>query len=983
MQAKLYEFLQKKSPSLLLCEDDKEADLLSQVSEFLGFKSFVLPDFRAYENDDLRPFLKELLEICKILYEYHKCSEKKILISPIKTVLNKLPSKKHLNSFIIDKNKKFDIENLKNELLLMAYECVDIVQEKAEFSIRADVVDIFGISDDNPIRILFFENEIESIRYFDANTQKSFPTELDFVELCPFLAHFTKDSYDDLQDKLKHLNSNALSNDITSLAFWCVDDFEDYLKLDFYCIKTFNQDEFTKDISIINSKLIPQAKHYKDLDTKYSKDFFIFHKDKKITLLARNEALLDELDIKEKSNITYIKSPLRVNIIGDKDIIVSLNKKQKVKRIPKSSLIVDELKKGDFIVHQNYGIGKFIGLEMITVAGIKKDFVSLLYQNDDKLLLPVENLYLIDKYISSSSSIPSLDKLGKNTFIKLKEKLRVKLFAIASQIVSMAAKRALIKAKDIKINLDEILIFEHSANFTYTKDQTIVCKEIRQDFMSARVMDRLLSGDVGFGKTEVAMNAAFSVIKSGYSSFFFVPTTLLSHQHYKTAKKRLSPFGIEVFKLDRFTSTKDKKIVLDKLARNEACLVIGTHSLLSVSCENLALIIIDEEHKFGVKQKEKLKEFSQNSHILSMSATPIPRSLNQALSSIKSYSVLQTPPNDRLDVRTFVKEYDEALIKEAISRELRRAGQIFYIHNHIASIEACKKKLLALFPNLKILILHSKVDSKTTEEEMIKFEEKEYDLLLCTSIVESGIDLANVNTIIVENSQCFGMADLHQLRGRVGRSDRQGYCYFLIEDKKALKDDAIKRLNSLQSNSFLGAGSVLAYHDLEIRGGGNLLGVDQSGHIEQIGYSLYLKMLEDEINILSKGKELDIEDTELKLNVNAFLNEELISEDRLRLELYRRLSKCKNVNDVYEISGEIEDRFGKLDRYTKNFLDLINIKILANDKFKLISSYEANIQLVKRDESKEVIKASSADDEEIIACILQRLRKEENGLAKV
>ncbi|WP_297193821.1 DEAD/DEAH box helicase [uncultured Campylobacter sp.] len=980
MQAKLYEFLQKKSPSLLLCEDDKEADLLSQVTEFLGFKSFVLPDFRAYENDDLRPFLKELLEICKILYEYHKCSEKKILISPIKTVLNKLPSKRHLNSLIIDKNKKFDIESLKNELLLMAYECVDIVQEKAEFSIRADVVDIFGISDDNPIRILFFENEIESIRYFDVNTQKSFPTELDFVELCPFLAHFTKDSYDDLQDKLKHLNSNALSNDINSLAFWCVDDFEDYLKLDFYCIKTFNQDEFTKDISIINSKLIPQAKHYKDLDTTYSKDFFAFHKDKKITLLARNEALLNELDI---SNITYIKSPLRVNIIGDKDIIASLNKKQKIKRIPKSSLIVDELKKGDFIVHQNYGIGKFVGLEMITVAGVKKDFVSLLYQNDDKLLLPVENLYLIDKYISSNSSIPSLDKLGKNTFIKLKEKLRVKLFAIASQIVSMAAKRALIKAKDIKINLEELLIFEHSANFTYTKDQATVCKEIRQDFMSARVMDRLLSGDVGFGKTEVAMNAVFSVVKSGYSSFFFVPTTLLSHQHYKTAKKRLNPFGIEVFKLDRFTSTKDKKIILDKLAKNEACLVIGTHSLLSVSCENLALIIIDEEHKFGVKQKEKLKEFSQNSHILSMSATPIPRSLNQALSSIKSYSVLQTPPNDRLDVRTFVKEYDEALIKEAISRELRRAGQIFYIHNHIASIEACKKKLLALFPNLKILILHSKVDSKTTEEEMIKFEEKEYDLLLCTSIVESGIDLANVNTIIVENSQCFGMADLHQLRGRVGRSDRQGYCYFLIEDKKALKDDAIKRLNSLQSNSFLGAGSILAYHDLEIRGGGNLLGVDQSGHIEQIGYSLYLKMLEDEINILSKGKELDIEDTELKLNVNAFLNEELISEDRLRLELYRRLSKCKNVNDVYEISGEIEDRFGKLDRYTKNFLNLINIKILANDKFKLISSYEANIQLVKRDESKEVIKASSADDEEIIACILQRLRKEENGLAKV
>ena len=983
MQARLYEFLKGNTASLLICEDDKEADLLYNVSEFLGFKSFVLPDFRAYENDDLRPFLKELFELCKVLYEYHKCSEKKILISPIKTILNKLPDKKHLSSFIIDKNKPLDIQRLKEELLLMAYEGVDMVQERAEFSIRADVVDIFSLNDENPLRILFFENEVESIRYFDVNTQKSFPHELDKVELCPFLAHFTKDSYELLQDKIKNLSENALQGDNASLAFWCVDDFKDYLELDFYCIKTFNQDEFSKDISKINSKLIPQARHYKDLDSRYSKDFFLFHKDKDVKLLARNEALFAELDLKELNNIKYIKSPFRVNIIGDKELIASLNKKEKSKRLTRSSLIVDELKKGDFIVHQNYGIGKFIGLENIAVAGVKKDFVSLLYQNDDKLLLPVENLYLIDKYISSSSSIPNLDRLGKGTFLKLKERLRAKLFAIASQIVSMAAKRALIKAKPIKINQEELLLFENSANFTYTKDQSEVCKDIRADFMSSNVMDRLLSGDVGFGKTEVALNASFCVIKSGFSVFFFVPTTLLSHQHYKTAKKRLSPFGIEVFKLDRFTKTKDKNFILNKLAKKEPCLVIGTHSLLSVSCDNLALIIIDEEHKFGVKQKEKLKEFSQNSHILSMSATPIPRSLNQALSSIKSYSILQSPPNDRLDVRTFVKEYDEALLKEAISRELRRAGQIFYIHNHIASINECKKRLLELFPKLRILILHSKVDSKTTEEEMIKFEEKEYDLLLCTSIVESGIDLANANTMIVENSDRFGMADLHQLRGRVGRSSKQGYCYFLIEDKKDLKAEAIKRLTSLQSNSFLGAGSILAYHDLEIRGGGNLLGVDQSGHIEQIGYSLYLKMLEDEINILSKGKDLDALDTELKLSVNAFLSEELIREDRLRLELYRRLSKCKALDEVYDIAGEIEDRFGKLDRYTRNFLDLIKIKILANKNFKVISSYEANIHFLKRDDSKELVKSASGADEDIIACILQRLRKEQDGLAKI
>lgn len=488
-------------------------------------------------------------------------------------------------------------------------------------------------------------------------------------------------------------------------------------------------------------------------------------------------------------------------------------------------------------------------------------------------------------------------------------------------------------------------------------------------------MDRLLSGDVGFGKTEVAMNAIFPVLKSGFSVFFFVPTTLLSHQHYQSLKKRFEEFDLKVFKLDRFTSAKEKKYLLEELKNNTPCVVVGTHALLSVECENVALVIIDEEHKFGVKQKEKLKEFSQNSHLLSMSATPIPRSLNQALSSIKSYSILQTPPEDRLDVRSFVRESEDALLKEAILRELRRGGQIFYIHNHIASIKQCEKHLKSLFKDLRILILHSKIDAKTTEEEMLKFENKAYDLLLCTSIVESGIDLPNVNTIIIEKSERFGMADLHQLRGRVGRSNKQGYCYFLVEDKVNLSEAALKRLVSLESNSFLGAGSLLAYHDLEIRGGGNLLGLDQSGHIEQIGYSLYLKMLEDELNALSKNESVCENKLELKLNINAFLNPELINEDSLRLELYRRLSKCEDSSRLYEIEAEIEDRFGKLDLYTKQFLALIRIKILASGKFKAISNYMQNIQLIKINDEKEVIKAKSKDEDDILEAILVYLRK--------
>ncbi|MCV3507672.1 DEAD/DEAH box helicase [Campylobacter sp. CNRCH_2016_3089] len=979
MQAKLYEYLLSNKTELIICENDKEADELAQVCLFLKLKTFILPDFRAEFGSDLRSFSKELFEICKVLNAYHKENENKILISPIKTILQKLPGKKHLKNIILKRNSLLVLEKFKEEILHSGYEFVDIVQDKGEISIRGDIIDIFAINEEQPFRILLFSDEIESIRYFDIHTQKSIPAELSNIEICPFLSAFSQEQYENLQEKIQNFQSQSIINDVNSLGFWCVDDFCDYLDLNFVSIKKFDVNDFEEDISKINQNILPEPKFYKDLVSSYNYDFFTFHKDKKITILAKNEALFKALNLQEFSNIKLKISQERINLSTQDELIISLNKKEKNKRVRKASLVIDELRVGDFVVHEDYGVAKFLGLEIIAIAGAKKEFVALGYLNNDKLLLPVENLYMIDKYIGASGGVPLLDKLGKGSFLKIKERLKEKLFAIASNIVSLAAARALIKAKELKISQELQDEFINKAGFFYTKDQSQVCQEITQDLKSMQVMDRLLSGDVGFGKTEVAMNAILTCVKSGYTALFFVPTTLLSAQHFKTLKRRFDSFDIEVFKLDRFTSAKEKKQVLAFLKENKPCVVVGTHSLLGVECENLGLVVIDEEHKFGVKQKEKLKELSKNSHILSMSATPIPRSLNQALSSLKSYSVLQTPPEDRLDVRTFVRESSDALVKEAISRELRRAGQIFYIHNHIASIDGCKKYLLDLFPNLKILILHSKIDAKTTEEEMIKFENKEYDLLLCTSIVESGIDLANANTIIVENSDRFGMADLHQLRGRVGRSAKQGYCYFLIEDKEKITKDSLKRLTSLESNSYLGSGSVLAYHDLEIRGGGNLLGVDQSGHIEQIGYSLYLKMLEDEINKLSKKEEIKEKKIDLKLNINAFLNSEYISEDRLRLELYRRLSKCMSVNEVYEIESEMNDRFGRPDIFTKQFLDLIIIKILASKHYKLVSNYEQNICFVKDDESKEVIKAKSKDDDDVIEAILMHLRKSEKA----
>lgn len=977
LQAKIYEYFSGKFDcEILICNDDKDAKECADAASFTGLKVFVLPDFRAKNGDDLRSFNEELIDISKILSEYFKCKDKKIIVSPYQTLLNPLPTSSQLSSININFADRIDILELSDELIRSGYEAVDLAQNRGEFSIRGDVIDIFSLNDDEPVRILLFDNEVESIRHYDIQTQISFKTELESIEIVPFLARLSKSEYEKINKKIQNIQTNAIISNLNSLGFWVIDGFENYLEK-FKCALATNLiiDDDEHDLSIFKKiKIVPEAMKFKDLNVSANEAFFELNQNKKITVLARNETMFRALGLKY-DNVTFVVSPLVLNLTSNDEVIISLNKFQKRAKHKKASLIVDELKVNDYVVHEEYGIGKFLGLEKIKVLGATKEFVVIAYQNDDRLLLPVENLNLIDRYIAANGSIAVLDRLGKASFAKIKQKVRQKLFLIASKIIAMAAQRELVEGVVIKKDDECYLNFLNTAGFEYTPDQLNAVNEISDELSSGRVMDRLLSGDVGFGKTEVAMNAIFKCVLCGFVALFFVPTTLLSSQHFKSLKERLSGFGIKIFRLDRFVSPKQKAEVLKALSSGEPCVCVGTHALLGQKVNNVGLIVIDEEHKFGVKQKEKLKEISSNSHVLSMSATPIPRSLNMALSKIKTYCVLKTPPSERLDVRTNVREWDEKIVKEAIMREIRRGGQVFYIHNHIADIELCAKNLRKILPNLRILILHSKIDAKTTEDEILKFENGDYDVMVCTSIVESGIHLPNANTIIVENANKFGIADLHQLRGRVGRSNKQGFCYFLIENKEQLSKEALKRLVALESNSSLGSGSVLAYHDLEIRGGGNIIGEAQSGHIEAIGYSLYLKMLEDEINSLLNKQSVKLNKIDLKLSVNAFLNPDFIHEDRLRLELYRRLSKATDVSDVYDISMEMEDRFGRLDGYTKQFLDIIIIKILAlKHGFKSVSNSEQNIMLTRENDEKVRLKSPSKDDDDIIAEITSYLR---------
>ncbi|MBZ7994083.1 DEAD/DEAH box helicase [Campylobacter canadensis] len=953
MQADLFEYLNsKKSCELFICEDLNKAYNYSYVFEYFNIKSFVLPDFRAEENDDLRSFLDELISFSNRLYDFYNCKEKKVLISPVASILHKLPNEQNLKPIKLEFAQSVNKEELFKMLKCSAYSLVDSVSTKAEFCIKNEKIDIFCINYENPIRIVFFDNEIESIKFYDINTGLSFKDELLEIDILPIISRVEYDFFEQINNECSELD------EYLSVFFWKLklNDLLDYYS--HLCSSNF------LDFSNRLNNILSPAKKYKDCKVLINNDFFKINSQKNITLLASNENKFLEFSFGE--NVKKVISPAIINISSNDEYIISLNKKEYKQRKIKASLNINELNKNDFIVHEKYGIGKFIGLELIKTQNTQQEFIKILYANDDKLLLPTNSLHLIDKYVASS--IPVLDKLGKNTFVKLKEKLKTKLFAIANSICELAAKRALIKAKSISIPL-EYEIFKNAVDFSLTPDQQKAINDIFCDMQKSYPMDRLLSADVGFGKTEVAMHAIFACVKNNYNALFFAPTTLLCAQHYNTLKERFKDYDIDIFRLDRYSNTKSKI-----LASKKAKIIIGTHSLLSLELENVALIVVDEEHKFGVKHKEKLKQLCLYAHQLSMSATPIPRTLNQALSTLKSYSCILTPPLERLDVRSFVKIYDDALIKEIIARELRRKGQIFYIHNHIASIEYKKRYLQDLFPKLKILVLHSKVDNNTAQEQMLAFMNKEYDLLLSTSIVESGIDLQNANTIIIENANRFGIADLHQLRGRVGRSNIQGFCYYLI-DNDEISEDAKKRLLSLESNSYLGSGHMLAQMDLELRGGGNLLGAEQSGHIEQLGYALYIKMLEEQINLLSKN-ESKKQDFEQKLLVNAYISDELVSNEKIRLNLYRRLNECKNMSELSNFVDEFSDSFSKPDEVSNNYFKLIAIKIKALEQNIIeISNFDSNIRILYADKKSLVLKANSKNDSDILNCVLEFLNK--------
>jgi transcription-repair coupling factor (superfamily II helicase) len=601
----------------------------------------------------------------------------------------------------------------------------------------------------------------------------------------------------------------------------------------------------------------------------------------------------------------------------------------KVKKVP-SSVSFSELRENDFIVHVDFGVGLYRGLRHLRIAGVSNDYLLLEYQDGDKLYVPVDRLNLIQRYVGGDGRRPKLDKLGSTSWQRAKKRVKAALSEMVKEILDLYAARQVFTGHRFS-PLDQFYKeFEATFEYEETQDQTRAIDEVMKDMGSPKPMDRLICGDVGYGKTEIAIRAAYRTVMDGKQVAMLVPTTVLAQQHYQTFRERFKKYPVVVEMLSRFKSPQEQKDILRRLEEGKVDIVIGTHRLLQkdVAFRDLGLVVIDEEHRFGVSHKERLKQMRKLVDVITLTATPIPRTLQMSISGIRDLSLIQTPPENRLSIQTFVVRYDDDVIREAIESEFRRGGQVFFVHHRVQNIHAMANHLKRLVPEASLAIAHGQMREKELEKVMLQFVRKDYNLLVCTSLIESGLDIPAANTILINHSEQFGLADLYQLRGRVGRGSHQAYAYLLVPGDLILSGDAMRRLRAIQELSELGSGFKLAIQDLEIRGAGNLLGPSQSGHIAAVGFELYTQLMEKTVREL-KGEEVIEEITpEIHFHLPAFIPESYVEDPAERLSLYRRLSLCRSVEEVKTIREELVDRFGKISMEVAHLLEVIKVKIL-------------------------------------------------------
>ena len=929
---------------------------------------FPMDDFLTSEAIAISPELKinrleTLNELCN--------STHNIVITNLMGYLRFLPTLDNYKkkNIFIKKDEDISFDDLIKKLVDLGYTRETIVNKTGEFSVRGFVIDIFPISFTDPIRVEFWGDTVDKIKFFNTNTQRT-TKEIKDITIYPNTEFLVEKEIDKFLLKQKDLPLYTDTTNISSF-FNSIVIFDDFQQLqtsydslleemmnysisnnvpgntvymnDFYDIKNnkelyFNQyDDIIKNKTALNFnfKNVEFIKNDKTtinsvLNT-YNKKYILilcmsdrYKVNKLIDYLENPDIVFTDENNILNDKINIIIKKMNQGFIYDKYAIITENdiygSKYEIKyknkfRLGTKIRNLNKLDVGDYVVHEAHGIGKYCGLKTLTKNGFKKDYLMVSYKDDDKLYIPVEKIDFISKYSAKDGIVPKLNKLGGTEWQRTKLKARKRIQDMAGELLKLYAIRETTKGFAFLKDTKEQYEFEEEFPYTETEDQLKAIEEIKKDMEKDRPMDRLLCGDVGYGKTEVAFRAIFKAIMSGKQVALLCPTTILSNQHFNNAIERFKAFPINIEMLNRFVPTKRVNIILEKLKEGKVDLLIGTHRILSndVIFKDLGLLVIDEEQRFGVTHKEKIKKYKDNVDVLTLSATPIPRTLQMSMSGLRNLSLIETPPVDRFPVQTYVLSENNQIIKDAIYKELSRDGQCFLLFNHVQDLESKKNELQKLVPDAKIICAHGKMTKTQLEDIMNDFINKVYDVLLCTTIIETGIDIPNVNTLIVYDADKFGLSQLYQLRGRVGRSNKIAYCYLMYNKSKILSEIAVKRLNSIKEFTELGSGFAIAMRDLSIRGAGDILGSEQAGFIDTIGIEMFMQMLDNEIKRL-KGIEVEErQDYTPLINVETAIEDNYIPDNDIKIEIHKKINQIDSYNKLNEVKDELIDRFGKLD----------------------------------------------------------------------
>lgn len=1030
--------------TLLLTDNSQSADRLKEELAFFAPELPVLhfPDWETLPYDVFSPHQDIISQRVATLYQLPQLQQG-ILVVPINTALHRLAPKSFMldASLMLDVGQKLDVASMRSRLQASGYQAVDTVYEHGEFAVRGALLDLFPMGSNAPYRIDLFDDEIESLRTFDPDTQRSnekvdsirllpareFPLnkqarsdfrarfrerfDVDFRR-CPIYQDLSRDIipagieaylplfFEQTSNLFEYLPEDAQvfsmqGVDTAANAFWqdirsryaersgdierpLLPPAELFIAIDEYhrALKEHPRIVIAaEDVSpgVGRERLPVQAFPDLSLDARAAeplskiKDFLATYtgrtlftvetagrREVLLELLQRIEVVPIEVDswvdfLTADTDLAICVAPIEAGVILD-DLalipesallgqrVMQRRRREKNRDANHEHVIrnLTELREGAPVVHIDHGVGRYQGLVTLEIEDQATEFLMLEYADQAKLYVPVANLHLIARYTGSDDSSAPLHRLGTEQWQKAKRKAAEQVRDVAAELLNIYAVRAAREGFAFTNPGLDYATFSAAFPFEETPDQQVAIDHVRNDMLSGKPMDRLICGDVGFGKTEVAMRAAFIAIHSGKQVAVLVPTTLLAQQHYNSFRDRFADWPVQVEVMSRFKTAKEIKQAVSNLAEGKVDILIGTHKLLQsdVKFNNLGLVIIDEEHRFGVRQKEKLKALRSEVDILTLTATPIPRTLNMAFAGMRDMSIIATPPARRLSVRTFVMERQDAVVKEALLRELLRGGQVYFLHNDVKTIEKCAADLAALVPEARIGIGHGQMHERELEQVMADFYHNRYNVLVASTIIETGIDIPNANTIIINRADKFGLAQLHQLRGRVGRSHHQAYAYLLTPPQKSMTTDAKKRLEAIANAQDLSAGFMLATHDLEIRGAGELLGDGQSGEIQAIGFTLYMEMLERAVESIRKGEQPNLEQpldsgVEINLRVPALIPDDYLPDVHARLILYKRIASAKDTNELKELQVEMIDRFGLLPNPAKYLIRVTELKIKA------------------------------------------------------